>query len=71
MIVFDETDKFVSRYIWLFIIGLIVLIILYYYYFILNLETRECSYMDELYSTINGNIRSISQSDPNCGYTIM
>ena len=69
MIVFDETDKFVSRYIWLFIIGLIVLIILYYYYFILNLETRECSYMDELYSTINGNIRSISQSDPNCGYT--
>ena len=69
MVVFDETEKFVSRYIWLFIIGLIVLIILYYYFFILNLETRECSYMDELYSTINGNIRSISSADPECGYT--
>lgn len=69
MVVFDESEKFVSRYIWLFIIGIIILIILYYYFFILNLESRECNYMDELYSKMNGNIRSIDASDPNCGYT--
>jgi hypothetical protein len=52
------------------IIFVIVLSSLIYYFYIRNLSSRECSSMDALYSTLNGKIRSINSSDPNCGYAL-
>lgn len=48
---------------------LVIAILLIYYFYIRNLESRECSFMGNIYSKVNGNLRSINSADPDCGYT--
>ena len=48
---------------------LIVIIVLWYYFYMRNLVNRECSSMDRLFSTLNGSIKALNSSDPNCKYT--
>ena len=48
-----------------FIILLIIIVILYWVY-ISTLSSSECKYMNNLYSSLNGNIRPLSTSDPDC-----
>jgi len=65
---FNEQDLFISKILW-YIIFTIIVILLIYYYYVRNLEKNECSFMDNLYSAINGNLRSINSADSNCNYT--
>ena len=50
------------------IIFVIIFIALLYFFYMRNLPKYECNAMDALYSTINGKIRSITDSDPDCNY---
>ena len=47
----------------IFIIAMLILMIN-------NLEDKNCSYMESLYSKVNGKLRSIDASDPNCNYRL-
>ena len=61
-------EDFVSNMIY-FMILLIVIMMLCYFFYMRRLEVRECSFMDSLYGKIDGNLRSINSSDPQCLYT--
>jgi hypothetical protein len=50
------------------IIFMVILVSLLYYFYMRNLPNKECSSMDALYSSLNGQIKSINASDPNCRY---
>ncbi len=52
------------------IIVCIIIIVLIYYFYMSNLSSYECQSMDTLYATLNGKLRSINESDPNCGYLL-
>jgi hypothetical protein len=45
---------------------IIIILFIGYIIYITKLEAKECSYMNSLYPSINGNIKSISTSDPDC-----
>ena len=38
----------------------------FYLYYILNLEGKECNFMETIYSSLDGNIRAINSADPDC-----
>jgi hypothetical protein len=38
----------------------------FYLYYILNLDKKECNFMENIYSSLNGNIRAINSADPDC-----
>lgn len=61
----NMNENFVS-YILLIFIFVTLLIIVGYIIYIRRLQQSECDYMNDLYSTIDGNIRSIDPSDPDC-----
>lgn len=52
------------------LILLTVICILVYYFYMRNLLSRECSAMDNLYSTLNTKIHSLNSNDPNCKYNL-
>ena len=47
-------------------IFIILIIFVGYMIYLSRLQTRECSYMSDLYSSLDGNIRPISANDPDC-----
>ena len=61
-------EGFVTRILFSMIIVLIIAV-LWYYFRMRNLLNRECSLMDEIFSTLDGSISSLNSSDPNCKYT--
>jgi len=61
----DMDEEFVLYMITIFIVFIIIIIIFYVRY-INNLKNSECDYMNTLYPSLNGNIRSISSSDSDC-----
>ena len=61
----DLKEDFVSNMILGFILLLVILMIIYIIY-LTKLPSRECSYMNDIYGTLNGNIRSINASDSDC-----
>jgi hypothetical protein len=61
----NMNEKFASN-IMLIIICVTLLIIITYIIYIRRLQKAECNYMNNLYSTVNGNIRSIDPTDPDC-----
>jgi len=61
-------ENFVTYMLFAMII-LFVIIILWYYFYMRNLVNRECSVMDSLFSTLNGSVKSLNSTDPNCKYT--
>jgi len=62
-------EDFISNMILGFILLLVILIIVYIIY-LTKLPSRECSYMNDIYGSLDGNIRSINSSDPDCGYNL-
>lgn len=60
-----QRDTFVTMIIWYIIFVILALMVYYYYVYVKELGTSECKYMDNLYSVLNPNIRSINFSDPN------
>jgi hypothetical protein len=58
-------QKFASYMIFLMTIVCLIAIILYIVY-LKNLDNSQCNYMNDLYPDIDGNIRSIDPSDPDC-----
>jgi len=46
---------------------IILMIMIGYIIYLSRLENAECNYMNTLYSSVDGNIRPIAASDPDCG----
>jgi len=62
-------EDFVSNIILGFILFIVILMIVYIIY-LTKLPGKECDFMNDIYGSLNGNIRSISASDPDCGYNL-
>jgi len=60
-------EDFVTQILFSMII-LFIILALWYYFHMRNLLSRECSAMDKSFSTLNGSIKSLNSSDPNCKY---
>jgi hypothetical protein len=58
-------EDFVSNIILGFILLLVIMMIVYIIY-LTKLPSRECSYINDLYGDVNGNLRSINLNDPDC-----
>jgi Phosphatidylinositol-specific phospholipase C, Y domain len=58
-----------AGYILFSMIILFIIIVLLYYFYMKNLLGRECSAMDSSFSTLDGSIKSLNSTDPNCKYT--
>ena len=58
-------DDYIYGFIWYFIF-LILILMAFYLYYILNLNSKECSFMENIYSSLDGNIRAINSADPDC-----
>jgi hypothetical protein len=55
-----------QSYIVLAFIVFILIIMIGYMIYLSRLENAECNYMNNLYSSVNGNIRPITSNDPDC-----
>ena len=62
-----DKSQFLYIFGWLVIIG-IVFWGIYSSYSLSKRQTSQCKVFDNLYTTINGNIRSLNKLDPQCGY---
>ena len=62
-------EDFVSYIIMAFIFVILIIIVVYIIY-IRRLENSECDYMNTLYPSLDGNIRSMSSNDPDCKYNL-
>jgi len=62
-------EDFISNMILGFILLLVILIIIYIIY-LTKLSSKNCDYMNDIYSTLDGNIRSINANDEICGYNL-
>lgn len=58
-------EDFISNIILGFILLLVIMMIVYIIY-LTKLSGRECSYINDLYGDVNGNLRSINLNDPDC-----
>lgn len=61
----DMNEKYVG-YILIVAVLTVLICIVSYLIYLRTLRKAECTYMDTLYGTIDGNIRSIDPSDPDC-----
>ena len=61
----DMNEKHVS-YILIIAVFTVLICIVSYLIYLRTLRKAECNYMDTLYGTVDGNIRSIDPSDPDC-----
>ena len=52
------------------ICGIIITVMLLYAIYYKLLETRECNALDDMYPSLNPNIRSIDPTDEDCGYAL-
>lgn len=59
-------DEDFQSYIVMIFIGIILIIFICYMIYLSRLESRECDYMNNLYSSVDGNIRPITSNDPDC-----
>jgi hypothetical protein len=58
-------DDFISNMILGFILLIAIIMILYILY-LTKLEKRECDYMNDLYSVLDGNMKSLNANDSDC-----
>jgi hypothetical protein len=65
-----DLDEDFQSYIIMAFIFIILIIFIGYMIYLSKLDNRECDYMNTLYSTVNGNIRPISNNDPDCTYNL-
>jgi hypothetical protein len=61
-----KMDERFKSYIIMGFIFIILLMIVGYMIYLNNLQSSECTYMNTLYSTVDGNLKSISSGDPDC-----
>ena len=59
-------DEDFQSYMIIIFIGIIVIIFVVYMIYLSRLESRECDFMNNLYSSVDGNIRPITSGDPDC-----
>lgn len=59
-------DEDFQSYMIMAFIFIILIIFIGYLIYLSKLEGRECDYMNNLYSSVDGNIRSINTTDPDC-----
>jgi len=62
-------DNFQSSMVILLTVLILIIYVIYAVY-LSRLKGNECSYMDNLYPSVNGNIRPVSANDPTCGYNL-
>ena len=57
---------------WLLGLLIFFIVIAYFIYviYLSRLKNSECSNINNLYPSVNGNIRPVSANDPNCGYNL-
>lgn len=60
-----------ASYALILVILLLVIFLIIYFVYMKNLESKECNIMDTLFSTVNGSLKSLNASDPNCQYTLL
>lgn len=58
-------QQFTITFIWIFIFILLIIFIIYFLY-IRRLPKKETSFINNLYPSLNGNIRPISENDQDC-----
>jgi hypothetical protein len=58
-------EDFISNMVLGFILLIAIIMILYIVY-LTKLQKRECSYMDDLYSVLDGNLKSLNANDVDC-----
>jgi hypothetical protein len=58
-------EDFISNLILGFILLLVICIIVYIIY-LTKLQSKDCSYMNDIYGALDGNLRSINSSDSDC-----
>ena len=63
--IYNMNEDFVSYFI-LALILIIVITYVSYMIYLTSLESKECSYLNMLYPSINGNIKPISPNNPDC-----
>jgi hypothetical protein len=63
-------DEDFQTYMIMFIIAVILIIFIWYLIGLSKLDQSECNYMNKLYPSVDGNIRSVSSSDPNCKHNL-
>jgi hypothetical protein len=59
-------DEDFQSYMIIALIIIILIIFIGYMVYLSKLESRECGFMNNLYPSVNGSIKSISASDPDC-----
>jgi len=69
MIISLMKENFVVIFLVISIIVIIICCIVYYIYLKTKLN-KECSKVDKTFSTINGSLKSLNPSDPNCKYKL-
>ena len=67
--IYNMKEDFASNILLVLIILTIILALCYYFY-MSNLSSKECSYMDNIFGTVDGKIKSLNPNDPNCNYTL-
>jgi Phosphatidylinositol-specific phospholipase C, X domain len=65
-----NTDEDFQSYMVMAFIFLILIIFIGYMIYLSKLEGREVTYMNNLYPSLDGNIRPISINDPDCKYNL-
>jgi hypothetical protein len=59
-------DEDFQSYMIMAFIFIILIIFIGYMIYLSRLENRECDYMNDLYSSLDGNLRPITSTDPDC-----
>ena len=63
-------DEDFQSYMIMALIFIILIIFIGYMIYLSRLDNSECDYMNNLYSTVDGNIRPISGNDPDCKFNL-
>ncbi len=63
-------DEDFQSYMIMALILIILVIFIGYMIYLSKLENRECDYMNNLYSSVDGNIRPITDNDPDCKFNL-
>ena len=73
----EQTMKMISSlkedFVYKILLGIIVFILVLatlYAIYMATLNTKECNFMTSLYGTVDGSIKSLNTSDPNCQFTV-
>jgi hypothetical protein len=66
----NMNDKIISLILISFTLIILIIFICYWLIYIRNLKSNECSLLNNIYSKMNGNLRSINSNDPRCKHTL-